>query len=139
MHATPEEIREFVSIATGVALEDCFSILPSSAPMPEHVAHLTSLWVVQAETERRDLLTARVPKREPRHTGLHETPQAHGLGAGQKRAAAAVASRDPLVVVEGAAHGAQRAEQDRKRLQSLEPEQLPHSDLLHHQHLGRSI
>ncbi|MFC3397863.1 MobF family relaxase [Microbacterium amylolyticum] len=103
VHATPAEIREFVNIATGLALEDCFSILSPGAPTPEHVAHLTSVRVVQAETELRDFLAARVPKREPRHPDLHETAHVHGLDAGQTIAAAAVASRDPLVVVEGAA------------------------------------
>ncbi|MCQ9367850.1 AAA family ATPase [Brevibacterium sp. 91QC2O2] len=103
VHATPAEIREFVSIATGLVLEDCLSILPPGAPTPEHVAHLTSVRVVQAETELRDLLTQCAPKREPRHPDLDETAHAHGLDAGQTIAAAAVASRDPLVVVEGAA------------------------------------
>ena len=103
VQATPAEIREFVRIATSLAMEDCFSILPPGAPTPEHVAHLTSLRVVQAETELRDLLAARVPKREPKHPDLHGAAQARGLDAGQERAAAAVASTDPLVVVEGAA------------------------------------
>lgn len=103
VQAAPGEIREFVSIATSLAMEDCFSILPPGAPTPEHVAHLTSLRVVQAETELRDLLTARVPKQEPRHPDVHDTARARGLDAGQERAAAAVASTDPLVVVEGAA------------------------------------
>ncbi|MGO1628693.1 MAG: ATP-dependent DNA helicase, partial [Microbacterium sp.] len=101
--AIHEEIREFVSIATTLAMEDCFSILPPGAPTPEHVVHLTSLRVVQAETELRDLLTARVPKREPKHPDVREAARARGLDAGQERAAAAVASADPLVIVEGAA------------------------------------
>ena len=103
VQAAPAEVREFVRIATVLAMEDCFSILPPGAPAPEHVAHLTRLRVVQAETELRDLLTARVPKREPKHPDVHEAAQARGLDGGQERAAAAVASRDPLVVVEGAA------------------------------------
>jgi len=103
VHAAPVEVREFVRIATALALEDCFSILPPGAPTPEHVAHLTSLRVVQAETELRDLLTARVPKREPKHPDVQGVAQARSLDAGQERAAAAVASTDPLVVVEGAA------------------------------------
>src|SRR5690625_2295773 len=103
VQAAPVEVREFVRITTALAMEDCFSILPSGAPAPEHVAHLTSLRVVQAETELRDLLTARVPKREPKHPDVQGAAQARGLDAGQERAAAAVASRDPLVVVEGAA------------------------------------
>ena len=103
VHAAPAEIREFVRITTALAMEDCFSILPPGAPAPEHVAHLTSLRVVQAETELRDLLTARVPKREPKHPDVHDAARARGLDAGQERAAATVASTDPLVVVEGAA------------------------------------
>ncbi|WP_240739883.1 MobF family relaxase [Leucobacter triazinivorans] len=99
VQSAPAEIREFVSIATALAMEDCFSILPPGAPTPEHVAHLTSLRVVQAETELRDLLTARVPK----HPDVHGAARGQGLDAGQERAAAAVASADPLVIVEGAA------------------------------------
>ncbi|WP_246132584.1 MobF family relaxase [Microbacterium mitrae] len=103
VQAAPAEIREFVSIATALAMEGCFSILPPGVPTPEHVAHLTSLRVVQAETELHDLLTARVPKREPRHPDVREAAQARGLDAGQERAAAEVASAEPLVIVEGAA------------------------------------
>ncbi|MBK8730869.1 MAG: AAA family ATPase [Tetrasphaera sp.] len=103
VQAAPVEVREFVRITTALAMEDCFSILPPGAPAPEHVAHLTSLRVVQAATELRDLLTARVPKRKPKHPDVRDAAQARGLDAGQERAAAAVASRDPLVVVEGAA------------------------------------
>ena len=103
VQAAPGEIREFVSIATALAMEDCFSILPHGAPTPEHVAHLTSLRVVQAETELCDLLAARVPKLEPRHPDVRDAARARGLDAGQERAAAAVASSDPLVIVEGAA------------------------------------
>lgn len=103
VHAAPGELREFVHVATVLAMEDCFSILPPGAPTPEHVAHLTSLRVVQAETELRDLLAARAAKRESRHPDVSAVAQARGLDAGQERAAAAVASRDPLVVVEGAA------------------------------------
>ncbi|HCU76940.1 MobF family relaxase [Leucobacter triazinivorans] len=103
VQAAPDEVREFVRIATALAMEDCFSLLPPGAAAPEHVAHLTSLRVVQAETELRDLLTARVPKREPKHPDVRDAATARGLDAGQERAAAAVASRDPLVIVEGAA------------------------------------
>jgi len=103
VRAAPAELREFVHVATALAMEDCFSILPPGAPAPEHVAHLTSLRVVQAETQLRDLLTARVPRREPEHPDVREAAQARGLDAGQACAAAAVASTDPLVIVEGAA------------------------------------
>lgn len=103
VQAAPAEMRDFVHIATSLAIEDCFSILPPGAATPEHVAHLTSLRVVQAETELRDLLAARVPNREPQHPDAHEAARARGLDGGQERAAAAVASTDPLVIVEGAA------------------------------------
>ncbi len=100
VHATPEQLREFVQLATGLAAKDCFSVLPSGAVHPEHVAHLTSLRVVQVETELRDLLTAYVPEQEPARPDLATK---YGLDAGQTEAAAMVASTDPLVVVEGAA------------------------------------
>ncbi|WP_448233405.1 MobF family relaxase [Microbacterium lacticum] len=103
VHAIPEEVREFIDIATALALSDCFSILPPEAPRPEHVAHLTSVRVMQAETELRDLIAARVPKTEPVLPDVRELAQAAGLDAGQTEAAAAVASVDPLVIVEGAA------------------------------------
>ncbi|MFL0516873.1 MobF family relaxase [Brevibacterium luteolum] len=103
VQATPEELREFVQLATDLAAGDCFSVLPPGAVQPEHVAHLTSLRVVEAETQLRDRLEAQAPNREPRRPNLTELAAAHGLDAGQAEAAAAVASRDPLVVVEGAA------------------------------------
>ncbi|MCE7481554.1 AAA family ATPase [Microbacterium profundi] len=101
--AAPAEIREFVNIATALAMEDCFSILPPGAPAPEHVAHLTSLRVMQAETELRDLIAARIPQQDPEHPDVRRAARRQGLDAGQEHAAAAVASTDPLVVVEGAA------------------------------------
>lgn len=73
VQAAPAEVREFVRIATALAMEDCFSILSPGAPAPEHVVHLTNLRVVQAETELRDLLTARVPKRKPKHPDVPAT------------------------------------------------------------------
>lgn len=103
VQAAPAEIREFVQVATSLAMEDCFSILPPGAPAPEHVAHLTSLRVVQAETELRDLIAARIPRQDPGHPDVRRAARRKGLNAGQERAAAAVASTDPLVVVEGAA------------------------------------
>lgn len=103
VRATPEEVSEFVQVATALALEDCFSILPPDAPRLEHVTHLTSVRVMQAETELRDLITARVPEREPKHPDVQHLAEAAGLDAGQTEAAAAVASADPLVIVEGAA------------------------------------
>ena len=103
VQATPAELREFIALATELAVSDCFSILPPDAPTPEHVAHLTSLSVVAAETALRDQLTAARPKREPNHPDVTEAAQAAGLDDGQTVAAAAVASTDPLVIVEGAA------------------------------------
>ncbi|KAB1894062.1 relaxase domain-containing protein [Microbacterium oxydans] len=103
VRATGQELRDLITVATWLALEDCFSVLAPGAATPEHVAHLTSVRVVQAEAELRDLIAARVPKREPRHPDVREAAQARGIDAGQQQAAAAVASPDPLVIVEGAA------------------------------------
>ncbi|EXJ51275.1 AAA family ATPase [Microbacterium sp. MRS-1] len=105
VRATPAQVRELVELSTQLALEDCFSILPDGAPAPEQVAHLTSLRVVQAETELRDLLTARTPDSEHAHPSVERVAERsrQRLDAGQLDAAAAVASTDPLVIVEGAA------------------------------------
>ncbi len=103
VQAAPAEIHEFVNIATSLAMEDCFSILPPGVPNPEHVAHLTSLRVVQSETELRDLIAARIPQQDLEYPDVSRAARRGGLDAGQARAAAAVASTDPLVVVEGAA------------------------------------
>ena len=103
VHATSDELREFIAVATDLAVSDCFSVLPPDAATPEHVAHLTSLTVVAAETALRDQLTAATPQREPKHPDVTEAAHAAGLDEGQAVAAAAVASSDPLVIVEGAA------------------------------------
>lgn len=103
VQATPDELREFVQLATQLAASDCLSVLPPGAPKPEHVAHLTSLRVVAAEAEVRNLLTARAEKSNQRIPDVHELAVQAGLDDDQKRAAAVVASPDPLVVVEGAA------------------------------------
>lgn len=105
VRATRGELRELIALSTALALEDCFSILPTGAPAPEHVAHLTSLRVVQVETELRDLLTARKPETKQRYRDVSHVATRLGqqLDAGQLGAAAAVASSDPLVIVEGAA------------------------------------
>lgn len=103
VRATPEQLREFIAITTHLAVEDCFSVLPPSAPAPDHVAHLTSLRVIAAESNLRDLLTARVPEHEPHRSDVADLAAAHGLDREQTSAAAAVASTDPLVIVEGAA------------------------------------
>ncbi|WP_454114990.1 MobF family relaxase [Microbacterium lacticum] len=103
VQATPAELRDFITLATELAVSDCFSVLPPGSATPEHVAHLTSLSVVAAETALRDQLTAATPRREPKHPDVSEAAQAAGLDEGQTLAAAAVASADPLVIVEGAA------------------------------------
>ncbi|MDQ4489813.1 MobF family relaxase [Sinomonas sp. ASV486] len=103
VRATGEELREFVGLASRLALEDCFSLLPPGAPAPEHVAHLTSVRVIEAQTRLRDLLTARVADAGPERPDLGGLAEADGLDPDQREAAAAVASPDPLVVVEGAA------------------------------------
>ena len=100
----PAELRHLVELATGLAVGDCLSVLPPGAARPEHVAHLTSLDVVAGETRLRDLLTACLAT--PANTGFPDvTARAaeRELDPGQACAAAAVASTDPLVVVEGAA------------------------------------
>ncbi|MDR1187550.1 MAG: relaxase domain-containing protein, partial [Bifidobacteriaceae bacterium] len=57
VRATPEQLRQFTDRAAGLAREDCLSVLPLGAPAPEHVACLTGLDVIAAETRLRDLLT----------------------------------------------------------------------------------
>ena len=99
VRASPDELREFITITTRLA-EDCLSILPPDAPHPEHVAHLTTLHAVAVETELRDRLAARATQVAHGAPSLVQEP---GLDADQAHAAAAVASTRPLVVVEGAA------------------------------------
>lgn len=104
VRATPAELRGLVTLATGLAVGDCLSVLPPGTVQPEHVAHLTSLQVVAAEMRLRDLLTARVGTAARSHIpDVTALAAERGLDGGQARAAAAVASTDPLVVVEGAA------------------------------------
>ncbi len=103
VQATPAELREFITLATELGVSDCFSVLPLGSATPEHVTHLTSLSVVAAETALRDQLTAATPRRAPEHPDVSEAADAAGLDEGQTLAAAAGASTDPLVIVEGAA------------------------------------
>ncbi|WP_068482271.1 MobF family relaxase [Pseudoclavibacter helvolus] len=103
VQAAPEELREFVQLAMQLAAEDCFSVLPPGAPTPEHVARLTSLRVVTAETELRDLLTDRADASTKPMPEMRRIAAQAGLDDDQLRAAAAVASENPLVVIEGAA------------------------------------
>ncbi len=103
VRAQHDELRELIAMTTRLAADDCLSVLPPGAVQPEHVAHLTTLHVVAVEMRLRDLLAARA-------TGdVHATPDVshvarrRGLDPQQVQAAAAIASSDPLVVVEGAA------------------------------------
>jgi len=100
VRATPAELREFVTITTKLAADDCLSVLPPGAPAPEHVPHLTTLHVVAVENELRDRLATRATPRAGDATP-HITDAA--LDPDQANAAAAVAGTVPLVVVEGAA------------------------------------
>lgn len=102
--ARPAELRDLVTLATDLAVGDCLSVLPPGTAQPEHVAHLTSLHVIAAEMQLRDLLTTRTSSTETTQVPDVEALAAErGLDPGQARAAAAIASTDPLVVVEGAA------------------------------------
>ncbi|MEO7624651.1 MAG: MobF family relaxase, partial [Nocardioides sp.] len=104
VRAAPAELRDLVTLATDLAVGDCLSVLPPGTAQPEHVAHLTSLQVIAAEMRLRDLLTTRASTSETAQVPNVEALAAvRGLDPGQARAAAALASTDPLVVVEGAA------------------------------------
>ncbi len=103
VRATPEALRDMVAITTALAVEDCLSVLPPDVVQPDHVAHLTSLNVVAVETHLRDKLQARATAGASRVPEVTLLAQRRGLDAEQAQAAAAVASADPLVVVEGAA------------------------------------
>jgi len=103
VRATPEELRDLVTLTARLAVEDCLSVLPPDAARPEHVAHLTSLHVIAVETQLRDMLFARAT------AATHDAPDVTGLARQRKldpeqaQAAAAIAGIDSLVVVEGAA------------------------------------
>lgn len=104
VRATPAELRDLVSLATDLAVGDCLSVLPPGTAQPEHVAHLTNLQVIAAEMRLRDLLSTRTSTTETAQVpGVEALAAKRGLDPGQARAATAVASTDPLVVVEGAA------------------------------------
>jgi len=103
VRATPEALRDMVAITTGLAVEDCLSVLPSGMVQPDHVAHLTSLHVVAVETNLRDRLAARATPGAGRVPDVTRLADEAGLDPEQTQAAAAVAGTDPLVVVEGAA------------------------------------
>ena len=97
------ELRDVIAMTTRLAIDDCFSVLPPGAARPEHVAHLTTLRVVEVDTQLRDLLAARAAQPSSGVPDVQVIARDRGLDDEQARAAAAVASRDPLVVVEGAA------------------------------------
>ena len=101
--AEPAALRDLIAITTRLAVEDCLSVLPPDAVQPDHVAHLTSVHVVAVETGLRDLLAARATVGARRTPDVMQLAAEHELDTDQTRAAAAVASDDPLVIVEGAA------------------------------------
>ncbi|MGO4689553.1 MobF family relaxase [Glaciibacter sp. 2TAF33] len=104
LRADPERLRNLVMVTTQLAAEDCLSVLPPESAHLEHVAHLTNLHVIASETQLRDLLTGRAADSgRGRAPNLMHVARRHRLDPAQARAAAAVASSDPLVVVEGAA------------------------------------
>ena len=96
-------MRQLAQLATGLALSDCLSVLPPGTVQPEHVAHLTSLHVVAAETRLRDLLTAATKPAAGSPRQRTALAADRGLDETQAEAASAIASTDPLVIVEGAA------------------------------------
>ncbi|WP_231494863.1 MobF family relaxase [Cellulomonas sp. KRMCY2] len=97
------ELRDVIAMTTRLAAEDCLSVLPPVIAHPEHVAHLTSVRVIAADTQLRDLLTARAAQPSGATPDVSSLARDRGLDDEQERAAAAVASSAPLVVVEGAA------------------------------------
>ncbi len=98
-----DKLRDLVAMTTRLAVDDCLSVLPPSAVQPEHVAHLTSLHVVAIETRLRDMLAARATGDTHAAPDVSRFARRRGLDPEQAQAAAAIASSDPLVVVEGAA------------------------------------
>jgi len=103
VRAEPAALRDLIAITTRLAVEDCLSVLPPGAMQPDHVAHLTSVHVLEVEMELRDLLAARATGCARQAPDVTRLARRRGLDAEQAQAAAAVASNDPLVVVEGAA------------------------------------
>lgn len=101
--AEPAELRDLIALTTRLAAEDCVSVLPPGTVRPEHVAHLTSLHVVAVETQLRDMLMARAADDGQRALDAMRLARNRNLDPEQARAAAAIASDIPLVVVEGAA------------------------------------
>ncbi len=103
VRAERHELREVIAMTTRLAAQDCFSVLPPGTARPEHVAHLTTLRVIDVDTQLRDLLTARAAQPAAGAPDVDALARDRGLDDEQAQAAAAVASADPLVVIEGAA------------------------------------
>ncbi|HZL03630.1 MAG TPA: AAA family ATPase, partial [Cellulomonas sp.] len=103
VRAEQSELREVIAMTARLAAENCFSVLPPGTARPEHVAHLTTVRVVEVDTQLRDLLAARAAQPSSGVPDVQIIARDRGLDEDQAAAAAAVASRDPLVVVEGAA------------------------------------
>lgn len=112
--ATGGDLRDLITLATNLASSDCLSVLPPTMAHPEQVAHLTTISVVAAEQTLRDLIGARVEASKPAGAEVdvmaseeaevvERLATGRGLDADQARAAAAIASTTPLVIVEGAA------------------------------------
>lgn len=97
------ELRDVIAMTTRLAMDDCFSVLPPGVARPEHVTHLTTLRVVEVDTQLRDLLAGRAAQPSSGVPDVQVLARDRGLDDEQARAAAAVASGDLLVVVEGAA------------------------------------
>lgn len=97
--AGPAALGEFGDLATELALQDCLSVLPPDASAPERIAHLTTVRVIAVETVLRDELAAWA---DASHHAVAPPIADDRLGADQVRAARAVASTAPLVVIEGA-------------------------------------
>lgn len=104
VRATPIDLRELIDLATDLAVSDSLSVLPPGTAQPEHVSHLTSLQVIAAETGLRDLLTTAAEANDGTdHPDVETLSASDGLDATQAEAAGAIASIEPLVIVEGAA------------------------------------
>lgn len=104
VRATPIELRELVDLTTDLALSDCLSVLRPGAAHPEHVAHLTNVQVITAETRLRGLLTTTTEANgRAGHPDVMTLAAGSGLDETQALAAGAIASTDQLVIVEGAA------------------------------------
>jgi thymidine kinase len=103
VRAEPTALRDLIALTTGLAVADCLSVLPPGAVQPDHVAHLTSLHVVAVESRLRDLLALLATAGARPMPNVTRLANARGLDPEQARAAAAVASATPLIVVEGAA------------------------------------